>query len=46
LAEPPYDLAWEIREAIYIAEIKSLMRRSEERQLRFALGQSFGMHSS
>jgi hypothetical protein len=37
--EPPYDLAWEADELIFVAEIKSLTRQNEERQLRLALGQ-------
>jgi hypothetical protein len=39
IAEPPYDLAWELDGSIFVAEIKSLTRQNEERQLRLALGQ-------
>jgi hypothetical protein len=38
-AEPPYDLAWEEGDTLFVAEIKSLTRQNEERQLRLALGQ-------
>lgn len=37
--EPPYDLAWEDGDSFFIAEVKSLTRLNEERQLRLALGQ-------
>jgi hypothetical protein len=38
--EPPYDLACELDDGtILVAEIKSLTRQNEERQLRLALGQ-------
>jgi hypothetical protein len=39
VAEPPYDLAWQVGDTIFVAEIKSLTRQNEERQLRLALGQ-------
>ncbi len=39
VAEPPYDLAWEVDQTMFVAEIKSLTNRNEERQLRLALGQ-------
>jgi XisH protein len=39
VAEPFYDLAWERNNEIWVAEVKSLTRRSEERQLRLAVGQ-------
>ena len=39
VAEPPYDLAWESNGTICVAEVKSLTRRNEERQLRMAVGQ-------
>jgi hypothetical protein len=37
--EPFYDLAWEDGDFFFVAEIKSLTRQNEERQLRLALGQ-------
>jgi hypothetical protein len=37
--EPQYDVAWETPEAIWVAEVKSLTRENEEKQLRLALGQ-------
>lgn len=37
--EPPFDLAWEHNEFICVAEVKSLRRTNEEKQLRLALGQ-------
>lgn len=37
--EPDYDLAWIVGSTLWIAEVKSLTRRNEERQLRLALGQ-------
>jgi hypothetical protein len=38
--EPPYDLACQLEDGtILVAEIKSLTRQNEERQLRLALGQ-------
>lgn len=37
--EPVFDLAWEDGETIVVAEIKSLTKRNEEKQLRLALGQ-------
>jgi hypothetical protein len=39
VAEPFYDLAWERDGEIWVAEVKSLTPRNEERQLRFAVGQ-------
>lgn len=37
--EPTFDIAWDDGDAIVVAEVKSLTRRNEERQLRLALGQ-------
>lgn len=37
--EPNFDLAWREGEAVIVAEVKSLTRTNEERQLRLALGQ-------
>jgi hypothetical protein len=37
--EPAFDLAWEDGDALVVAEVKSLTKRNEERQLRLALGQ-------
>lgn len=37
--EPSFDLAWDDGEEIVVAEVKSLTKRNEERQLRLALGQ-------
>lgn len=37
--EPTFDIAWEDGQTIVVAEIKSLTRSNEERQLRLALGQ-------
>jgi hypothetical protein len=37
--DPPYDLAWRDRGSLYVAEVKSLTERNEERQLRLGLGQ-------
>jgi hypothetical protein len=39
VAEPFYDLAWERNGQIWVAEVKSLTTRNEERQLRLAVGQ-------
>lgn len=37
-AEPDYDLAWEVGNIVYVAEVKSVTNRNEERQLRLGLG--------
>ena len=37
--EPRYDLAWALGQAIWVAEVKSVTRQNEERQLRTAIGQ-------
>lgn len=37
--EPQFDLAWELDGLTYVAEVKSLTDRNEERQLRLGLGQ-------
>lgn len=37
--EPQYDLAWEAGDVTWVAEVKSITPRNEERQLRTALGQ-------
>ena len=37
--EPAFDLAWEDGDLITVAEVKSLTKRNEEKQLRLALGQ-------
>jgi hypothetical protein len=38
-SEPAFDLAWESGDNVWIAEVKSLTRKNEERQLRLGLGQ-------
>ena len=38
-SDPPFDLAWWKRGILYVAEVKSLTRENEERQLRLGLGQ-------
>lgn len=37
--EPVFDIAWDDGDDIVVAEVKSLTKRNEERQLRLALGQ-------
>ena len=37
--EPEYDIAWKIKETLYVCEVKSLSASNEERQLRMAIGQ-------
>ena len=37
--EPNFDLAWQHDDVIFVAEIKSITPRNEERQLRLGLGQ-------
>jgi hypothetical protein len=37
--EPPFDLGWETNGMLFVAEVKSLTRRNEEKQLRLGLGQ-------
>jgi hypothetical protein len=38
-SDPPFDLAWWKEGVLYVAEVKSLTRENEERQLRLGLGQ-------
>lgn len=38
-SEPAYDLAWEKAGKLWVAEVKSLTRKNEERQLRLGLRQ-------
>jgi hypothetical protein len=38
-SDPPFDLAWWKGDILYVAEVKSLTRENEERQLRLGLGQ-------
>jgi hypothetical protein len=38
-SDPPFDLAWWKGGILYVAEVKSLTRENEERQLRLGLGQ-------
>lgn len=38
-SEPPYDLGWESRGSLWVAEVKSTTPANEERQLRLAVGQ-------
>jgi len=37
--DPEFDLAWEIDETLYVAEVKSITTANEEKQLRLGLGQ-------
>lgn len=37
--EPQYDLAWTLNGVTFVAEVKSLTKENEERQLRLGLGQ-------
>jgi hypothetical protein len=37
--DPPFDLAWWEEGVLYVAEVKSITRENEERQLRLGLGQ-------
>jgi hypothetical protein len=37
--EPQYDIAWEAGEVVWVAEVKSITRQNETRQLRHAVGQ-------
>jgi hypothetical protein len=37
--EPNFDLAWEAGDRVFVAEVKSVTNRNEERQLRMGLGQ-------
>jgi hypothetical protein len=37
--EPRFDLAWVREQTVWVAEVKSITRHSEERQLRTAIGQ-------
>ena len=38
-AEPNFDIAWQVGESVFVAEVKSLTARNEEKQLRLGLGQ-------
>lgn len=38
-SDPPFDLGWWKGDILYVAEVKSLTRENEERQLRLGLGQ-------
>jgi hypothetical protein len=38
-SDPPFDLAWWRGGVLYVAEVKSLTRENEQRQLRLGLGQ-------
>ncbi len=38
-SDPAFDLAWRKGDILYVAEVKSLTRENEERQLRLGLGQ-------
>ena len=38
-SDPPFDLAWREGDILYVAEVKSITRENEERQLRLGLGQ-------
>ena len=38
-SDPPFDLAWRKGGILYVAEVKSITRENEERQLRLGLGQ-------
>jgi len=37
--DPPFDVAWRRGDILYVAEVKSLTPRNQERQLRLGLGQ-------
>ena|ERR1700722_3979196 len=37
--EPNFDVAWQVGSRIFVAEIKSLTLKNEEKQLRLGLGQ-------
>jgi hypothetical protein len=37
--EPNFDLAWENDGAVYVAEVRSITDRNEEKRLRLGLGQ-------
>lgn len=39
LGQPDYDVAWLVGEVLFVAEVKSLTRANEVRQLRLGLGQ-------
>lgn len=42
--DPPFDLGWVVDDCTFIAEIKSLTKDNEERQLRLGLGQILHYH--
>jgi len=37
--EPDFDVAWKVKNELYVCEVKSLTSQNEERQLRMAIGQ-------
>ena len=37
--EPEYDLAWKVKDRLYVCEVKSITPGNEERQLRMGIGQ-------
>jgi hypothetical protein len=37
--EPNFDLAWQVDNCVFVAEVKSLTAENEEKQLRLGLGQ-------
>ena len=37
--EPNFDVAWQVADRIFVAEVKSVTRMNEEKQLRLGLGQ-------
>jgi hypothetical protein len=37
--EPNFDIAWKVEDRIFVAEVKSVTDRNEEKQLRLGLGQ-------
>jgi hypothetical protein len=39
VGEPDFDLAWKDGETVWVAEVKSTTERTEERQMRLAIGQ-------
>jgi hypothetical protein len=42
--EPNFDLAWEAKGTIFVAEVKSITDQNEEEQLRLGLGQVLRYH--
>lgn len=37
--EPEFDVAWKVKEVLFVCEVKSITAKNEERQLRMAIGQ-------